>query len=191
MDYRSPLVCAVLPLAIGLVIFATWIATGWDWLIVAGIWTIYAGLVLVSVGMLVLTRAWWLARKAKEPLGLSAFICAALLLINFPVAAGLAFAAERIETAYTVVITNSSTEMLRQVRVSGGGCAESFGSIEPGEEAERTFWIQSEGVLEFFADGPTGTYQGDIEGYVTSGFGGRAVVSVNRDGTLTVSHEGT
>ncbi|MFT5059321.1 MAG: hypothetical protein ACJAVJ_000849 [Planctomycetota bacterium] len=187
--YRLSLVCAVLPLAAGLVIFTTWLATQWHWLMPAGIYTIYAGLVLVSVGALALARAWWLARQAKQPLGLSAVICAVLLLSNFPVAAGLTFAAFRIETAYTVVITNSSTDELRHVRVSGGGCAESFGSIDPGEEAKRTFWIKSEGELQFLADGPTGAYQENIDGYVTSGFGGKAFVTVNRDGTLTVSHE--
>ena len=187
--YRISLFCAVLPLTAGLAIFATWRATRWDWLIPAGIITIFAGLVLVFVGVVALARACCLARDAKQPLGLSAAICGVLLLSNFPVAARLTFAAIQIDTAYTVVINNSSTDDLRHVRVFGGGCAESFGSLEPGEEAKRTFSIRSQGTLEFLAEGQAGVYQETIDGYVTGGLGGKTSITVNRDGTLTVSYE--
>jgi hypothetical protein len=185
--YQVSLFCAILPLAAGLLIFGTWLATGWIWLMQAGMLTIMGGLVLVPIGLIALVRAWWLARNAKQPLGLSGACCAVLLFSNFPVAAGLVFAAHQIETAYTVVITNSSTEEIRNVRVFGAGCEESYGDLGPGEEAERTFWVQSEGTLEFVADGPTNTYQQTVDGYVTNGLGGWVSVTVNPDGSVSVS----
>lgn len=191
--FRVSLACAALPLVAGLAIFAIWLATRWDWLMLAGVFTIYGGLVLICVGVLALATGLWLARSrpnhGKQRPWLSAAICGVMLIANFPVAGGLTYSALQIETAYTVVITNSSTDALRDVRVAGGGCDVSFGTIQPGDKVKRTFWFQCDGRLELVAEGTAGSYQETIEDYVTGGWGGKASVTVNCNGTLVVSHD--
>lgn len=193
--FRVSLICAALPLTAGLAIFATWLATRWDWLALAGVFTIYGGLASVSVGVLALGWGLWLARSRpdhdRQRPRLSAFTCGLLLLANFPVAAGLTYSAVQIESAYTVVIMNSSAAALRDVHVIGGGCDVSFGTIQPGDRVKRTFWVQFDGTLELVAEGTAGSYHETIEGYVTNGWGGKASITVNRDGTWVVSHDDT
>lgn len=60
---------------------------------------------------------------------------------------------------------------------------------EAGFRAARTFWIKHDGTLELRADSAQTTHTKAIAGYVTNNMGGRATVIVNRDGSISVSHE--
>lgn len=112
---------------------------------------------------------------------------AVLLLSNFPVAGCILVAAKAIETCYTVIVRNDSRQPLDGVRVFGGGSEASFGSIAPGGSARRSLWFRGEGVLEFRAVSDAAIHEKTIEGYVTGGMGGRATVTINPGGTITVT----
>lgn len=190
--FRIALLCGLLPLLVGLSLFVLWIITRWDWLVVGGFVTLYGGLVSVLIGAIALARYCWAAARIADPPRRnwvpSALACAALLLSNFPAAGGMIAAVIAIETRYSVVVHNASKQAISNVRVYGGGCEAKFGTIPPGGLARRSLWIQHDGELEFAAVGSSTTHCMTIDGYVTNGMGGRRVVSVEPNGTISVSN---
>ncbi len=189
--YRVALICGALPLLVGVSIFLLWLITRWDWLMVAGVCTLYGGVAVFLLGVLALARFCWLASRPpdlpRQRLWRSTLAGAGLLLSNFPVAGGITATVIAIETRYTVVVHNDSQQPLDDVRVFGGGCDESLGSIQPGGTARRSFWIQHDGSLEFRALSGTTVHATTIDGYVTGNMGGHMIVTINNpDGTISV-----
>ncbi len=184
--YRVALWCGALPLVVGVSIFVLWVITRWDSLMLAGIFTLFGGLAFFAAGAIALSRFCWLGLRApdlpRRRLWLRTIACGALLLSNFPVAGGIVVAADVIETCYTVVVRNGSASPLDDVRVVGGGCDVSFGSIPPGDAVRRHFWIQCDGHLELRA---VGLPDHAIRGYVTNGQGCHTIVTVHPDGAVS------
>jgi hypothetical protein len=193
--FRVALFCGALPLLVGISIFLLWLITRWDWLMMAGIFTLYGGVAIFFVGAIALARFCWLAFRTPElprrRLWLSILGCAALLLSNFAVAGGITASVIAIETRYTVVVHNTSQQPLSGVRVFGGGCEADFGTIPPDSIVRRSFWIQHDGVLEFRAVRGTTTHTKTIDSYVTNSMGGHTTVTINPEGTISVSHKRT
>lgn len=191
--YRIALTCGATPLLIGASIFILWLITRWNWLMMAGIFTLYGGVAVVLAGVLALARFCWLAFRTpsypRRRLWLSTSVCASLLLLNFPVAGGIAAAAISIETRYTVVVHSTLRQPLESVRVFGGGSDEYLGSIPPGSTVRQSFWIQNDGKLEFRARSGTTSHAKTIDGYVTNGMGGHTIVTINPDGTISVRNQ--
>jgi hypothetical protein len=191
-SYRVALICGACPLLIGISIFMLWLITRWDWLMLAGILTLYGGAAILLVGVLALARYGWLVFRTpavpRRRRWLSTLVCAGLLLLNVPVAGGIAVAAIAIETRYTVVVHNASRQPLEDVRVFGGGCDESLGNIPPGSTVRQSCWIQHDGELEFRALSDTVSHEKIINGYVTNGMGGHTTITINSDGAISVSN---
>jgi hypothetical protein len=191
--YRVALICGVIPLLIGVPMFLLWLITRWDWLIMAGIFTLYGGVAIFLIDAIALARFCGLAFRTPElprrRLWLSTLGCAALLLSNFAVAGGITASVIAIETRYTVTVHNASQQPLSGVRVFGGGCEADFGTIPPGGIVRRSFWIQHDGELGFRAVSGATTHTKTIDGYVTNGMGGQTTVTINPDGTISVSNK--
>ncbi len=190
--YWVALICGACPLLIGVSIFVLWLITRRDWLMMAGIYTLYGGVAIFSIGVLTLARFSWLAFRTpslpRRRLWLSTLACAGLLLLNFPVAAAITSAAITIATRYTVIVHNVLQQPLKNVRVFGGGSDEFLGSIPPGGTVRQSFSIQHDGELKFHALRGTISFTKTIDGYVTSGIGGHTTVTINPDGTISVSN---
>lgn len=191
--YRIALICGALPLLVGVSLFLLWLIARWDWLMIAGIFTLYGGVAIFFIGAIALARFCWLAFRSPElprrRLWLSTLGCAALLLSNFAVAGGITASVIAIETRYTVIVHNTSQQPLSGVRVFGGGCEADFGTIPPGGVVRRSFWIQHDGELEFRAVSGATTHSKTIDGYVTNNMGGHTTVTINPDGTISVSNK--
>jgi hypothetical protein len=188
--YRVALACGLVPLLVGVAIFSLWLITRWQWLMLAGMVTIYGGVALFCIGFVALAVYCWSALRLPDVSGkrllFSTLGCAATLLSNFAVAAGIIVAAITIETRYTVVVHNASGRPLEHVRVFGGGCDCYIGSIPPSGTTQRSFWVNCDGSLEFSASSGTTTHSQIIEGYVTNGMGGRVVVTIRADEKISV-----
>ncbi|MFI5458362.1 MAG: hypothetical protein ACHRXM_23275 [Isosphaerales bacterium] len=193
--YRVALICGAVPLVFGVSIFLLWLITHWDWLMMAGIFTLYSGLVIFAVGVIALARFHWLALRTpdvlRRRLRLATLVCAGLLLANLLIAGAIIATVVATQTAYTVAVHNTSPQPLDRVRVFGGGCDASFGSIPPQNVARRSFWIQHDGELEFQAVSGTTSYAKTIDGYVTNSVGGHTTVTINPDGTISVTNKKT
>lgn len=191
-SYRVALFCGAFPLLVGVSIFVLWLVTRWNWLMVAGIGTLYGGVAIVLVGVVALVRFYWLATRApglpSRQLWRSTVACSGLLLVNFPVALGITVASVAIATRYTVVIHNGSQQPLTNARVFGGGFDHTWSSIPPGGTVQESFWVEGDDTLEFRAVSGTAVHAETIDDYVTSSMGGHTTVTINPDGTVSVSN---
>jgi hypothetical protein len=192
--YRGALICGIAPLIVGISIFLLWVITRWEGLKMAGYITLWGGLFFFVLGIIDLARFCRFALRTPElprwRLWLSTLGCSALLLSNFVVAGGIIMGVDAIETRYTVIVHNTSQQPLHAVRVFGGGCEADSGTIPAGGVARRSFWIQHNGVLEFRAASGSTTYAQIIDRSVYPGTGGNTTVTINPDGTISVSGTG-
>ncbi len=108
--------------------------------------------------------------------------------MHFPFAVGSTATVIAIATRYTVVVHNDSQQPLDSVSVFGGGCDKSLGSIPSGGNIRHSFWIQHDDELNFRALSGTTIYTKTIDDYVTNGMGGHTTVTINPDGTISVSN---
>lgn len=191
-SYRIALICGFVPLIVGSSIFLLWLVTRWPSLMFAGLLTIYGGVAFILIGAAFLAQFFWSASRAaklsRKQLWFSTLICAALLLSNFVVAGAIVVTAYTVETRYVVIIHNNSQQPINGAQVSGGGCEADFGIIPAGGTIQRAFWVQGDGELTFRAQDGVSKGPKTIDGYVTNGMGGQAVITVNPDGTLSVAH---
>ncbi|MBX7157612.1 MAG: hypothetical protein K1X66_04410 [Verrucomicrobiae bacterium] len=189
--YQIALVCGILPLFIGILIFLLWLVTRQNWLMAVGVFTIWLGVIMVLIGAVALIRFCWLGFRTSElsrrRLWLLTFGCAALLFSNFIVAGGIMTAVVAIETRYTVTIHNASLQSLKDVRITGGGCNIDFGTIKPDSVVERSFRVKHDGELKFHAVNHTTNYNQIISDYISNGLGGNLKVTVNPNNTIFVA----
>ncbi|MFO1021667.1 MAG: hypothetical protein U0903_13365 [Planctomycetales bacterium] len=188
--YRTALLCGAVPLSTGTVIFLVWLVTGWWWLMPAGIFTIYIGTLLVCFGVAALYRYWKLAiapRVPKRKRNLRTWLCLGVLLVNFPAAAGMTYAAIDLMTSYRVVVRNDSAKPLVNVELFGPGCTARIGTIPPGRKTSSKLRFQGDGPVVMSATNDGRTHHTTLHGYVSSNFGGSCHVTVQRDGVLTVA----
>lgn len=185
--YRFAMFCGIAPLLTGTLIFALWLLARWDWLIPAGIYTIIGGVLLVGAGALSLLVYAFDAGLRGDSL-LKSLVCGAMLLTNFPAAAGIVWTVVVIETRYFVAVRNRSSQTLQRAELLGPGCARALGDIAPDDSASGRLAFRGDGVLivRFTLDGRQ--REQIIEGYVTGNMGGHAEVTVQPDGTVTVAH---
>ena len=189
--HRVVTICGATPLLLGTAIFAIWLVARWDWLMMAGAVVLYGGIAVVAAGVLALALSCWMAfrtpRVPRRRVWVSTLSCGGLLLANFLAAGGIISAVIAIATRYTVVVHNASQQRLDSVRVFGGGCDASYGSLLPGAIARRSFWIRQDGVLVFRASGGKGALEQTTEDYVTNNLGGHVRITVQPDQTISVT----
>lgn len=187
--YRVAFVCGAAPLLAGISVFLLWLLTRWGPLMVTGVLTICAGFGAFVMGCIALAIYCWRGLRSRDsnrrPVWLPTFVCAGLLLVNFPVAFGIVEAVIDVEMRYVVVIHNASGQPLDDVRVFGGGCDESFGSLAPGKTVRRRLRFRTDGDLQFRAVSGTTTLEANA-GYVTRDLAGAPTITVEPDGTVSV-----
>jgi hypothetical protein len=191
--HRVATICGATPLFLGTAIFIAWLGFHWNWLIIAGVVMLYVGLGAVTAGGVALALSCRIALRTpavpRRRVWLAAIGGTGLLLANFLVAYGIMWSVIALVTRYTVTVHNTSPVRLDRVRVLGGGCDASYGSILPRGSARRSFWIRQDGGLVFRAFGGDSALEQTIEGYVTPNLGGRMRVTVQPDQTIAVARE--
>ncbi|QDU93102.1 hypothetical protein [Lignipirellula cremea] len=192
---RMAIASGVLPLLTGVAIFLLWLAWPLKELALAGIFVLLGGIVCFLNGGVALGLYW--VRSGRDPAvtprrrWLATLGAGALLLVNFPVAAGVIAAVVRQETRLTVQVDNACSQTLSNVRVGGGGCEAALGQIPPGESAKCYFWIEQDGSLSLQADREGASPVNGQGGYVTHAMGGHSIFTVQEDGTVQLEERRT
>jgi hypothetical protein len=187
---KIPFLLGAVPLSVGVFVFLLWVVTKWEWLPLAGVITLYGGCGSVLLGLALL--AYWLRAMIRsgdlrrERLTVRAVLVACILLVNFPVAAGIVWAVVRIATTYTVTVLNHGVAPLRSAVISGGGVSVRFEIISPNGSATKRFHIVGDGTLRLSVEQDGQKLDFEVDGYVTNSLGGNKVVEIGHDGRVEV-----
>ncbi len=188
--YRFSLFCGALPLVIGLIIFISWLATGWRWLEKAGFYTLFGGLVFFVAGIMALLIWFVRTNQSGLPRRHGTIVSAGVLLANFPVAAVIIWSVLAIESTYYLTIKNNSTVLLSEVHFFGQGYDLNIGKIPPGEKLKLKLHPAVSGESSLILHGNCGnnSFTNIVEGYFEAGNGGKAVVTVGADRKIGVEN---
>lgn len=178
------------PILVGTAIFILWLIFRTENLMAAGLFTIFAGLFCVVVGLVCLASYVWSNWHSpvipRRRLKWQAAAMIALFIANFLAAGGYVSGAIKIQTRYSLSITNQGKEILRGARVDGGGIGVQYGDIAPGQTVQRGFWIEQDGSLVLTATQGGKKVEATVDGYVTASMGGDTDVKVDGAGEVLV-----
>jgi len=187
---KVPLLLGVIPLVIEVLILLLWLVTGWHWLPIAGAATLVGGLISVIVGMswlgVCIVRTARSGKWSRRSMIKSTVLTASILLVNFPAAAVIIWAAFKIETAYTMVVRNLGSTPIESAAITGGGLSLDLRRIDPGARVTRTFHVtRQEGLV--FSGGRNGQkIRFRILGYVSKDGGECDEIDIFPDGRVEV-----
>lgn len=185
--YRLALACGVLPLVAGVSILAAYAATEYSGLIVAGFGCLCGGAISFTIGAAAIFV--WRSRTRTGDKRSIPWLPVMVLAANLPAAAACIVAGGLLATEYVVVIRNDTPVSIDAIKLTGGGCDKSYGSLLPGDELRAWLWFDRDGELEltFAKDGERNSMI--IEGYVTSNGAGKKLVEFRSDGSMDIDGE--
>lgn len=189
--YRFALICGFVPLTTGTTVFIAWLLTRDDALMAVGAATTVWGSALFLVGVVSLVVYIWKARMARlENWRPKALFASLILISNVPAAAAYVMIVIYLESAYAVIVENSSPKRVDRVVLIGPNQARhEFASFAIGEHREDDFHFLGEGSVTYEVWFGSLVQTGILDGYVSTGMGGCAVLKISSDGTAESNNE--
>ncbi len=188
--YKLSLVCGLMPLSTGILIFLCWLVTRAHWLKMVGLVTLYIGLGLFVIGVIFLVIYFIQSRK-NEILGYwkKSSVSLLILLSNFPVYAVIMGTVIYVAGISTVIIENQSTTSIKKVILSVQGNIFNLGSVLPNEQIKKNIHFQSEGAVHYSFTREKDKYEGVMFGYVTGGMGNTAIMVITESGKVRIDEK--
>lgn len=190
--YRLAIRCGVIPLTIGVLMFAGWVVTRDFSFILMGLGAMYVLLLVIAIGVLSLLGygiAMIAAGKTAQPRTWGLLAVAALVLaINFPAAYAMRAAVIHFGMDFRAEVQNESGEDLRDVRLRMGDTAHALEPLSPGERTRARFPVQHRRQVWFTADAESGRVETLVSGYTMreDGLMFITIVTVHPEGEVTV-----
>ncbi|MGB4100481.1 MAG: hypothetical protein WBK91_01030 [Alphaproteobacteria bacterium] len=182
--------CGLLPLVVGSGLFVAWAALRHDWMLYAGLLLIPVFLLLIVFGFVTLGLHVRQCRQALTPYVRRSLFAAALLFSNIPVGIALTCFVLDLREIYIVHLQNNSTRSAADIIMTDPLGAEfPVDPLPPAAHAEHRLRFAGEGQVAFrlSLDGVTKT--GTLFGYITSGMGGQAFLTIETDGHIVISEK--
>ena len=162
------LTSGLFPLTSGILIFALWWLFRADWLVMAGLFIILSGLVMFMFGLIAVTIYFVQAHRQQLPgYRLRAAITLTILLVNFPLAAGIIYSVEHLLSYSTVIIYNQSDFFMDDITLHQRDTQYRLGALAAGSQLEKEIHFKYEGEVSYSFDLNKQAYEGDLFGYVT------------------------
>lgn len=173
---RAAFRLALLPLALGTLVFLAWWVTDWTPLVFCGLFVLYFGLVATVVVAILLVQGHRTSVRAgvarpvrrRRTLGI-----ALVMLANYPVAAGMMLAGERLVTRWSVTIENDADTPWSGVELQWPGGQELVEVLAPGAQTDVSLWFSHDGVVTLGWQEAAGREHRTVIDYVTPGWGGQ------------------
>ncbi len=183
--YRCSLVCGLIPLLLGTATFFWWFITDLHDLLLVGNLVILGGIVLFLAGMVCVLVYVLKARRAQSRYKRAAVASVTVLLLNFFVCAGYILIAVRMMTTYIVIVTNDYREPIRDLVIKDPADGiYRVATVQPAAIAKACFRFKGEGAVTYAMTNRGSAQTGQLFGYVTSGYGGTAKLSLSQDGLV-------
>ena len=181
---RLALICGLVPLSVGTMVFIAWLITRDSDLMAIGAATIAYSIPLFIIGFISLIVDGWKASEARnEEWRARRLVARSILLLNFPVAATYVAVACYLNSTYTIIVENISAERIdRLTLVDPFRNRYEFGPVEANDRREEAFHFRGEGsVLYEVSSG--GVVRSDVLiGYTTFGIGGCVRLTIEANG---------
>ncbi len=187
--YRISLICGLVPLLTGTVVFIAWWVTRDSGLMAVGSTTILWGLALFLIGFVSLAVY---VRKARitqiEKWRLKAFVAGSILLANFPVAATYIIVAIYLNGTYTIIVNNVSATAIDQLTLLDPVQSRyEFGPVAVNEQREEKFLFSGEGPVMYELSFDNYVRSDVLIGYISFGLGGCVLFTIDDKGTSNSS----
>lgn len=183
--YKLSLICGLIPLIAGCVIFALWLSTKSPWLMIAGIYNTTIGVALFIFGFIFL----YVYGKEEKKAGKAypkkqVLISSAILLLNLPVAASAVYSADYIMSASTVTVVNHSAFEVSNLILIEGDLSHPFPPVSPSQTIVEKFHFKYEGAVDYKLSLNGDMKEGMVFGYVSSGIGEHVTMIIKKDGDI-------
>jgi hypothetical protein len=182
----AAVVCWLAPLAVGTIIFITWLVTRQSVLMAAGYFVIVGGIFATALGLASLMGLAVYARKRRLPFIRPAMVLGLLLLSNFPVAGAMVMYAVDEMDSFRIAIVNRTTESVTVQLLDTSGQVHEFRDVSPDSQSNRKVRFQGQGSVMYRVHSKSHEVEGDFLGYVTNGMGGDATLEIGPDGTIRI-----
>ncbi|MFO0388710.1 MAG: hypothetical protein ACK502_03195 [Alphaproteobacteria bacterium] len=180
--------CALVPMVMGLTVFALWLVTRFDILMFAGVLVILLGVLLSFVGMVALFLAKIHAVRNNKPYKRACLRHGLLLLINFPLALGIIACADYLLSRYVVNIVNHSPHNVEKLEfIDPAGNVDAIEKIPAGASIQTSHHFIGESSIEYNMVLDSAASSGMLIGYVSGGMGGSASMVIEADGKVSVT----
>lgn len=175
--YRTLKLCWLLPLALGILIFALWAVFRSEVFLFLGVIDIVLGVLLGVYG--ILTAIVKVLDKNEEIKIFRILRYVLLMSLNVPIALLLIHLFILLETVYVVKILNNSNGKIEKCIIQGGGVREHIDFVDRGKTVTRYFWIEHDGMLAMTCEINNKQRTIEFNEYVTNDSGGRKVIEIN------------
>lgn len=181
---RVAVLSGMLPLALGVAVFAIHYHTrAAIWLTAGGV-VILIGLAMVLLGSFAIVRYVKCARSNKENRGAvnkNAAFASVLLLSNFPIACLFIFVAVVRMSVERITLTNESSIALHAIQVTWPHGEMIIPELLPGQSTQMDLMIDADGMALFTATHGDHECGGTLLGYVTTSMGSDHQLSILQD----------
>lgn len=170
--YKASITWVLLPLIVGVIVFALWFFTRMEILMQIGLLTLIGGLVSVAIGFSCLAIYLFQERDknaSSKTLRKKELLFGGLVIFDFLAAFIIICAAIYLETINTLIIKNQSPSIISNVTIKAPGVNIDTGPILSNKKVSLKFHVKGDGDLRFTATQNSIEYSGLIEGYVISG----------------------
>ena len=185
--YRASLILGVLPLLVGGGVLLSWFMTKASWLTLAGLYTIFFGVACFVIGIGCVAA--YIARGSEKNRVRKSLIPLTLLISNFPAALGAVYFAEYEVNKYVIEINNQTSSPVEDFRVIDGKKEYKISQIQSGGSVTEVYGNFPEGVVKYKFTYDEVELEGLIFGYVTSGTGRTAIVTIRENGDVSVEEK--
>ena len=184
------MVCGLVPLCTGILIFLCWLVFRDNWLETAGVYTIYVGVASFVIGMFCLTLYVIQSRNSKV-IGYwkRSMVSLVILVSNFPVAVAIFSTVFYMISISTVTIENRMKIKIESLVLSERGHVYNIGAVLPNETLEKNYRFQSEGAVHYSFTRGKKKYGGIMFGYVTGGVGSKAKMLITKTGEVKIEQK--
>lgn len=183
--YRCSLVCGLIPLLLGTATFFWWFITDLYDLQLVGLFVILGGIVLFLAGVGCVLVYVHKARRAQSRYKRAAVASVTVLLLNFFVCAGYILIAVRMMNTYIVIVTNDYREPIRDLVIKDPAYGiYRVATVQPGAIAKACFRFKGKGAVTYAMTSRGSAQTGQLFGFVRSGYGGTAKLSLSQDGLV-------
>ena len=189
--YLLSIICALIPLLTGTIIFLLWVITRKSFLESFGVYTIYGGFFLFILGIIFLAVYFFMNRKNDTIKFFKTKILISLLILlsNFPIAGYYFINVCNIISISEVYLENKTICLISEITISDPIKTYNIQDISPGRILKQKFIFEGEGVVKYSFIVNKKVQSGVLIGYISPGMGINVELIIHNEDKIEVKQK--